>query len=314
MTLSSPVVCSVVIPVYNRGDLLRAVLAGLASQTLGGDRFEVLVCDDGSTEDLSRVIQQFRGTLPRLEHLRQPNRGPAAARNLGIAHATSDVVLFLDSDVQPGERVVEGLTRALADHPEWQGAEAKLQPTGGEDSFGWDAPRSDHGGHYHTAGIAYRKAVLEAIGGFDENFSRAACEDVELSVQILAHGPIGFVPEAVVWHPRRRRTAASSWRARRNWRFVQMLACRYGFLAWPGNKTSYPRLRTAVCAVGTLPAGKAIQALKRLPSSPRDACRGLALALVEWCGGVSMLPVILFAPLPPRRSRFTDAGSGAGRP
>ena len=313
MNRVEPLVCSVVIPVFNRADLLRDVLAGLCSQTVGRDRFEVLVCDDGSTEDLSGTVGAFHDALPRLRHLRQPNRGPAAARNLGIAHAESDVVLFLDSDVQPGERVVEGLTRALADNPGWQGAEARLEPIGGEDSFGWDAPRSDHGGHYHTAGIAYRKDLLEAIGGLDENFSRAACEDVELSVQILARGPIGFVPEAVVYHPRRRRTVASSWKARRNWRYVQLLACRYGFLAWPGNKTSFPRMRTALCAVGTLPAGKALEALRRLPSSPADACRGLMLSLVEWCGGLTMLPVILFAPVPPRRSRFTDPPTGEER-
>jgi hypothetical protein len=222
-------------------------------------------------------------------------------------------VVFLDSDVIPAPAVLEALTRALADHAEWQGAEAKLVPTGGQDSFGWDAPRSDHGGHYHTAGIAYRKAVLEKVGGLDENFSKAACEDVELAVQVLQHGLIGFVPEAVVYHPRRRRTAASCWKGRKNWRYVQMLASRYGFLAWPGNKTSFPRLRTALCAIATLPAGKGLEALKRLPTSPSDTIRGLALACIDWLGGVSMLPVILFAPLPPRRSRLLDsAAAGVG--
>jgi GT2 family glycosyltransferase len=265
------------------------------------------VCDDGSTEDLSGVVAEFQVALPNLRHLTQPNRGPAAARNLGIAHAASDIVLFLDSDVVPGDRVVEGLINGLAVHPDWQGAEAKLQPTGGQDSFGWDAPRSDNGGHYHTAGIAYRKSVLEEIGGLDENFSRAACEDVELAVQVLQHGPIGFVPEAVVYHPRRRRTVASCWKSRKNWRYVQMLARRYGFLGWPDNTTSFPRLRTALCAIATLPAGKSIEAIKRLPTAPGDTLRGLGLAFVDWVGGVVMLPTILCAPLPPRRSRLIDA-------
>ncbi len=305
--------CSVVIPVYNRADMLREVLIGLAKQTMPTDAFEVLVCDDGSTESLDATLALFATSLPRIRHLRQANQGPAAARNLGIAHATADVVVFLDSDVIPAHNVVEGLTRALAANPVWQGAEAKLQPTGGQDSFGWDAPRSDSGGHYHTAGIAYRKTVLKEVGGLDENFCKAACEDVELAVQVLRHGPIGFVPEAVVYHPRRRRTAASCWKGRKNWRYVQMLASRYGFLAWPGNKTSFPRLRTALCAIATLPAGKSLEALKRLPACPGDAIRGLGLAFVDWLGGVSMLPVILFAPLPPRRSRlFNNVAAGVG--
>jgi GT2 family glycosyltransferase len=305
--------CSVVIPVYNRADMLREVLIGLAKQTMPTDVFEVLVCDDGSTESLDATVASFSKSLPHIRHLHQANQGPAAARNLGIAHAAADVVVFLDSDVIPAHNVVEGLTRALAANPVWQGAEAKLQPIGGQDSFGWDSPRSDNGGHYHTAGIAYRKAVLEKVGGLDENFSKAACEDVELAVQVLQHGLIGFVPEAVVYHPRRRRTAASCWKGRKNWRYVQMLASRYGFLAWPGNKTSFPRLRTALCAIATLPAGKGLEALKRLPTSPSDTIRGLALACIDWLGGVSMLPVILFAPLPPRRSRLLDsAAAGVG--
>jgi len=311
MDARPPVRCSVVIPVHNRSDLLRGVLAGLVAQDIPADEFEVLVCDDGSTEPIDAVVASYATALPRIRHLRQPNSGPAAARNLGIAHASADIVVFLDSDVIPGAAVLERLTQALAEHPDWQGAEARLEPVGGEDACGWDAPRSDTGGHYHTAAIAYRKPVLELVGGLDENFSRAACEDVDLAVRVLPHGPIGFVPEAVVQHPRRPRTAASCWRARRNWRFVQMLALRHGFMAWPGNTTSFPRLRTAFCATVALPLGESLEALKRLPSAPADACRGLGLAFVDWLGGVAMLPVILCAPLPALRSRLCGARSGS---
>ena len=305
---SSAALSTIVIPVFNRGDLLRGVLEGLTKQSLPTSSFEVLVCDDGSTESLAPVVADYSDALPHLQHLRQPNKGPAAARNLGIVHAQTDVILFLDSDVVPGHDVVRGLTAALLHHSEWQGAEARLEPTGGEDSFGWDAPRSDTGGHYHTAGIAYRKTVLEEIGGLDENFSRAACEDVELAYRVLQHGPIGFVPDAVVYHPRRRRTAASCWKARKNWRYVQLLACRHGFLGWPGNKTTSPRLRTAVCAAITLPAGRVIEALRRVPVAPADAFRGLALAAIDWLGGLVMVPTILLAPVPPHRSQVGPSG------
>jgi len=197
------------------------------------------------------------------------------------------------------------LTEALERNAKWQGAEAQLVPMGGKTTALWEAPRSDAGGHYHTAGIAYRKAVLEVVGGLDEGFSRAACEDVELAVQVLPHGPIGFVPEAVVRHPRRRRTVATTWKARRNWRFVQILACRHGFVAWPRHTTRWPRLETALCAAVKLPIGRGISALKSMSQSPADGLAGLGLAVVDCFAGLSMVPTILFAPAPARRSRFS---------
>lgn len=301
----SDVRCSVVIPVYNRGDLLRAVLEGLAAQTMDKAAFEVLVCDDGSTEPLDPVVDRFRAALPRIRHLRQPNQGPAAARNLGIEHAVAPIVLFLDSDVLPEPDVVRSLTEALERHADWQGAEAQLVPVGGKTTILWEAPRSESGGHYHTAGIAYRKSVLESVGGLDEGFSRAACEDVELAVQVLPHGPIGFVPEAVVRHPRRRRTVASTWKARRNWRFVQIMACRHGFVAWPRHTTHWPRLETALCAAVKLPIGRGLAALRSISRSPADGLTGLGLAVVDFFAGLSMLPTILFGDAPERRSRFS---------
>ena len=299
--------CSVVIPVHNRRDLLRGVLEGLCVQSVPVDAFEVLVCDDGSEEDLEGVTRDFVLSLPHLRVLRQENRGPASARNLGIREATSAVVLFLDSDVLPGESVIEGLVHALRTHPDWQGVEARLEPVGGRDTVCWDGPRSRAGGHYHTAGVAYRKAVLLRVGGMDENFTRAACEDVELAVRVMEHGPIGFVPAAVVRHPRRRRTAGSCWRARRNWRFVQILACRYNILSWPENKTEFPRLRTAVAAALTLPLGRLRRAIASVSRSPVDGLRGVGLSAVDWLGGFVMLPTIFLGTTPRRLSSLETA-------
>ena len=293
--------CSVVIPVFNRGDLLCEVLNGLAKQDMPPREFEILVCDDGSTESLDTVVQKFRNNFPHIHHLKQPNRGPAAARNLGIVNSSSDTVVFIDSDVVPGVSVLSGLTEALSEQPGWVGAEAKLEPIGGKDNLAWEAPRTETGGHYHTAGIAYRRNVLNQVGGMDENFSRAACEDVELAVQMLRHGKIGFVADAVVYHPRRRRTVLSCWKARTNWRYVQILACRYGFLAWQGNKTKYPRLRTALAAAATLPWGRLKRAFTSFRVSPCDALRGVGLTVIDWFAGISMVPTILFGKTVPRK-------------
>ena len=84
---------SVVIPTYNRADLLRHALESVFRQEFRN--FEVIVVDDGSTEDLSCVIADY---AERVTFLRQKNAGPSAARNRAISVASGKYVAFLDSD------------------------------------------------------------------------------------------------------------------------------------------------------------------------------------------------------------------------
>lgn len=84
---------TVIIPTYNRGDLLRAALTSVMAQTFR--QFTVLVVDDGSSEDLRPVIGSFGQAV---HHLRVEHGGAARARNAGIEAAESDLVAFLDSD------------------------------------------------------------------------------------------------------------------------------------------------------------------------------------------------------------------------
>jgi len=84
---------SVVIPTYGRLDLLRHALESVCAQRF--QDFEVIVVDDGSTDDLSGLIQDFQH---RVTFVRQENRGPGAARNRGAAEAKGEYLAFLDSD------------------------------------------------------------------------------------------------------------------------------------------------------------------------------------------------------------------------
>lgn len=87
---------SVVIPVYNTALLLHECIASVQAQT--GVSCEVIVVDDGSTDSSLEVLSQFARLDPRIVVLTQPNAGPAAARNLGMARATGRYLCFLDSD------------------------------------------------------------------------------------------------------------------------------------------------------------------------------------------------------------------------
>jgi glycosyltransferase involved in cell wall biosynthesis len=84
---------SVIIPTYNRSRLLREALRSVFAQEYTD--YEVIVVDDGSTENIAAVTREFGECV---KYFRQENCGPGAARNLGIAHATGEYITFLDSD------------------------------------------------------------------------------------------------------------------------------------------------------------------------------------------------------------------------
>jgi GT2 family glycosyltransferase len=84
---------SVIIPAYNRAGTIGAALDSVFAQSFGD--YEVIVVDDGSTDETPEVVARFG---PRVRLVRQANRGQGTARNTGIAHATGEYVTFLDSD------------------------------------------------------------------------------------------------------------------------------------------------------------------------------------------------------------------------
>lgn len=85
---------SIVIPAFNRATLVPRAVASVLAQTFG--ELELIVVDDGSTDDTVDQLQQFDD--PRMRVIKQSNQGRSTARNVGAAAATGDYLLFLDSD------------------------------------------------------------------------------------------------------------------------------------------------------------------------------------------------------------------------
>ena len=95
---------SVVVPTFNRACMLRDLLVSLTSQTLSRSKFEIVVVDDGSTDDTREMVAEFsRNTDYFIRYFWQPNSLAGAARNHGIREARSRIVLFIDSDVVANE-------------------------------------------------------------------------------------------------------------------------------------------------------------------------------------------------------------------
>jgi glycosyltransferase involved in cell wall biosynthesis len=207
---------SVVIPTFNRGDLLLRVLAAFASQTLPADRFEVLVVDDGSTDETPARLAAYQAEAPYpLTVLRQANQGPAAARNTGLAAARGEVVVFIDDDCIPEPRLlaehrasheVVGLAviGRIAWHPDlpvtpfMRYVESDLFAYSNI-TVGFDAPFAC----FYTGNASVHRASALAIGGFDTDFPRATHEDIDFAYRLRGQG-VRFVfnPAAVVGHYR----------------------------------------------------------------------------------------------------------------
>jgi GT2 family glycosyltransferase len=296
---------SVVIPVYNRPDFLERCLASLLQQDFPLADMEIFVCDDGSTVDLRPVLKRFQGILPQIKFLRRDlSKGPAAARNMGIRHCKTSIIVTIDSDVICTRDFLHRIVDTLEEHPEWAAVQGSVIPAGACSSPIWDAPMNN-GEAYLTAASAYRATALFQVGGFDE--ALLVGEDAAMAAEILSMGEFGFVKESIVYHPRRRVTLRTHWNWRRQWKYEMFLAKRYGFLSFPGKPAGRcPRWRVARAAVCTLPAGRFLEGVKYLKMNPLDAILACGYALFDVFCGLLSLRHIFLGKVPPRRNYLRD--------
>jgi GT2 family glycosyltransferase len=207
---------SVVVPTFNRPEMLARVLAGLEAQTWPRERFEVIVVDDGGETPAEPVVRAAaeRG-LPAVGE-RQENAGPAAARNRGSRRASGEVIVFLDDDCAPTPTWLEEHARAhtrrglaAVGRIEWH-PDLPITPlmrfVGEHFLFHFNLIGLDDDApfplFYTANGSVDREAAL-AAGLFDESFRRAAWEDSELAYRLrLAGVRFLFRPEALVHHLR----------------------------------------------------------------------------------------------------------------
>lgn len=284
----SDVEISVVIPTRNRAEDLKACLRALATQDFPPESYEVLVCDDGSEDDIGEVVAEFRRGGFEVRHLRQEPKGPAAARNLGIRHARGGIVAMTDSDTLPDRLWLRKLREAFTNNPDAVAVEGRVYATneGEFDPLG-EGPSNKSGGVYLTCNCAYRRDVLLQIGGFDETFPYAAYEDTELAARARQIGRIVWEPEAAVIHPQRPLTLRSVLKKLRHWEYVLLMGHRYGYLAWERYPAKYPGLRVALLSVVALPAAKFKTAAKWIGRRPKDAVKLFLFGLVESVGALT---------------------------
>ncbi len=184
---------SVVVPTCNRpGELERCVNAIVGAHTSAV--YELLVVNDGHTE-----IPPSVAGLSSVRVLVGARRGPAAARNVGIAAAHAPLVLFTDDDTIPQPGWIDAIHAAFTNSQAVGVAGQVDCPP--HDSLFARAVSSRGAIGYLTCNIAYRTADLRAIGGFDESFPFAHGEDRDLHARMVTNGTVAIEPTALVIHP-----------------------------------------------------------------------------------------------------------------
>lgn len=197
---------SVVVPTCGRADLLNRCMAALAAQTLRGADMEIIVVDDAPSDATRSVVGQWtthaaqRG-LNVVYVANHGPHGPAAARNRGWRAARSEVIAFTDDDTMPdADWVRHGLMALDQDIDALWGRITMPLPDNPTD-YERDASHLATA-EFVTANCFCRKAMLEALDGFDEQFRLAWREDSDFHFRLLAQGArIRHAPDALVVHP-----------------------------------------------------------------------------------------------------------------
>ncbi len=202
---------SVVIPTYNRLPILQKCLAALEHQRIAEPiaGYEVIVVDDGSTDQTVAWLQQTH--LPHVRYFEQDHQGPAAARNLGVAKATGDWIVFIDSDLVVLADFLQSHANALQQGQQQLGHDRLFTYGSVINTCNFEQPTSEpykltdfSAAYFATGNVAIARHWLEQAGLFDTRFQLYGWEDLELGVRLKGLGlKLIKCPEAkgYHWHP-----------------------------------------------------------------------------------------------------------------
>ena len=196
---------SVIIPTYNREHMVIEAIQSVLNQTF--QDFELIVVDDGSTDDTSVKMLPYTACLT--YHI-QKNRGVAAARNAGIRLSKGEFICFLDSDDLWEPTKLETQVHFADAHPEYALISTEIHGfDAGKKSFGRSKSTmyeirngfvAEHllfGNWIQTSTVMLRRRCLDEVGWFDEDVGQFG-EDWLLWMRVACTFPIYFLPQSLV--------------------------------------------------------------------------------------------------------------------
>lgn len=206
---------SVIIPTYNNKDVLKKTLESLCRQLYPKDKYEIIIIDDGSTDDTKKIIEEHQIKCNcDLEYFFQQNKGPSSARNFGISKARGSIIAFIDSDCIATNTWVEEITKGYDnDRVAGVGGMTKAMPTNSKISQYCayikmnEMPKINKNGIVYliTGNASFRKDCLEEVKGFDERYAFPGGEDPDLCYRLRQKGYMfQFNRNAVVYNPHKK--------------------------------------------------------------------------------------------------------------
>lgn len=211
---------SIVVPVFNGATTIVSTVEHLLNQSLSPK--EIIVVDDGSTDDTIEVLKPFE---TRINYQFKPNGGPASARNFGARLATAEFIAFTDSDCLPDRNWLKNLLAGF-DSPNVAGVGGSVKSVNdsliGEyvDLLQMLEPAKNSNGEIEyliTANACFRREALLAAELFDERFRKPGGEEPALCRRMKELGhQFRSAPQAVVLH-HHRQTVGSFLRTIRNY-------------------------------------------------------------------------------------------------
>jgi len=179
---------SIIIPTYNRKETLKRVLISLFNQTYLRDAYEIIIIDDGSTDDIEGMVKKLNAPCS-LKYFRQNKKGPAAARNYGLRKAKGKVIIFIDSDIIVVPHFVE-------EHLHYQKKYDRIVVRGPvirtqniENPVKTKMKLTDIStAFFATGNTSVKKLFLSRAGPFDEDFKEYGWEDLEMGERLKKLG------------------------------------------------------------------------------------------------------------------------------
>lgn len=231
---------SVVVCSYNGSATIRDTMEGL--KQLNYPHFEIIVINDGSTDALAEIVQEYE-----IKPITIPNGGLSNARNIGMQQAKGEIVAYIDDDAYPDPHWLHYLAYAYRNSSHDCIGGPNIAPY--NDDFIATCVSNAPGGPVHVletdelaehvpgCNMSFRKEALLRIGGFDPIY-RTAGDDVDVCWRIRQNGgTIGFHPSAVVWH-HRRNSLKAYWKQQKGYGKAEALL----ELKWPEKYNSFGHL------------------------------------------------------------------------